>query len=409
MTESDSAAAPLAGVRVLDLSRVLAGPWATQTLADLGADVVKIERPDGGDDTRSWGPPFLPEEAGGDAAYFLCANRGKRSVRIDIAAPEGAALVRRMAAASDVVVENFRVGGLVKYGLDYASMAALHPRLVYCSITGFGQTGPLAERAGYDFVIQAMSGLMSVTGAPDGPPTKVGVAVSDLFAGLYASTAILAALHRARRDGKGAHVDVSLLDCQIAALANQCANALVAGAAPGRLGNAHPNIVPYQDFEASDARFALACGADRQFARLCDVVGRPDWARDARYATNAGRVENRDALTSALQEVFRTRCVSDWMSALSDAGVPAGPIRSVTEALYSPEIRARELVTDAGPAGAVVGAPIRFAGEPVRRASAPPRLGEHERRVIVEDFGVPQDEYDRLAGRGVVGGGPERG
>ncbi|MFN5482919.1 MAG: CaiB/BaiF CoA transferase family protein, partial [Brevundimonas sp.] len=328
---------PLAGVRVLDLSRVLAGPWATQTLADLGADVIKIERPGTGDDTRQWGPPFTTRADGspGDAAYFLCANRGKKSVELDIASPEGSAAVRRLAADCDVLVENFKAGGLKKYGLDHASLSAINPRLIYCSITGFGQDGPRARQAGYDYMIQAMGGLMSITGQPDGTPgaepMKVGVAVVDLFTGLYAANAILAALLHARATGEGQHIDIALFDVQAAMLANQATNFFVSGVAPTRMGNAHPNLAPYQPFPCTDGMVVIAVGNDGQFRQLCAALGAPDLGTDPRFASNADRIAHRAVLTAELSSLTAACDMAGLMSRLEAAGVPCGPVNTVDQ------------------------------------------------------------------------------
>ncbi|HEX7640177.1 MAG TPA: CaiB/BaiF CoA-transferase family protein, partial [Burkholderiaceae bacterium] len=366
----------LAGIKVLDLSRVLAGPWAGQLLADLGADVVKVERPGAGDDTRAWGPPWLKDangEATRDAAYYFCANRNKRSVAIDIAAPEGRELVRRLAMEADVVLENFKVGGLAQYGLDYASLSALKPSLVYCSITGFGQTGPYAPRAGYDFLIQGMGGLMSVTGRADGEdgagPQKVGVALTDVLTGLYATVGVLAALAHRDRTGQGQHVDLALLDVQVACLANQAANYLIGGTVPRRMGNAHPNIVPYQDFPTADGDMILAVGNDGQFTKLCEVLGRPGWAADARFATNAQRVKHRGELVPLLRQATVMRSTREWIAALESAGVPCGPINRLDEVFADPQVIARGLRIELphAVAGTVPGVanPIRLSASPV--------------------------------------------
>ncbi|RZJ95880.1 MAG: CoA transferase, partial [Brevundimonas sp.] len=340
---------PLAGVRVLDLSRVLAGPWATQVLADLGAEVIKIERPGVGDDTRAWGPPFLETTDGGrgDAAYFTCANRGKASVTLDIATPEGAAIARRLAEGCDVVVENFKTGGLKKYGLDYAGLKAIKPSLVYCSITGFGQDGPDAHRAGYDYMIQAMGGLMSITGQPDGAPgaepMKVGVAVVDLFTGLYASNAILAALLHARATGEGQHIDLALFDVQAAMLANQAANFFATGRSPGRLGNAHPNLAPYQPFPCSDGMAVIAVGNDGQFRALAKALGVEGMGADPRFTTNALRVEHRAALSAEVSALTAGHTVKGLLAVLEAAGVPAGPVNTVAQVFEEPQAVHRAL------------------------------------------------------------------
>ncbi len=400
----------LDGVRVLDLSRVLAGPWASQLLGDLGAEVIKIERPGGGDDTRGWGPPFLKDRAGEttDAAYFLAANRNKKSVAIDIAEPSGAEIVRRIAKSSHILLENFKVGGLKKYGLDYESVAKINPALVYCSITGFGQTGPDAPRAGYDYMIQAMGGLMSITGQPDGAPgaepMKVGVAVADLFSGMYAGTAILAALRHAERTGQGQHVDVALFDCQIAMLANQASNYLVSGKAPGRLGNAHPNIAPYQVFPTSDGYVVVAVGNDGQFAAFVQAIGVPALAGDARYRTNRARVENRDSLIAVIGPVMLGRTTKDWLRAMEEAGVPAGPINAIDQVFAEPQARAREMTapvdrTDAAGAAMVLH-PVKYSATPAIADLPPPPLGSHTEEVLAAftDAGELQD----LKARGVI-------
>lgn len=384
---------PLAGVRVLDLSRVLAGPWATQTLADLGAEVIKIERPGVGDDTRQWGPPFTVRADGtpGDAAYFLCANRGKKSVELDIASPEGAAAVRRLAADCDVVVENFKVGGLKKYGLDHASLSALNPRLVYCSITGFGQDGPRAPQAGYDYMIQAMGGLMSITGQPDGAPgaepMKVGVAVVDLFTGLYASNAILAALLHARATGEGQHIDIALFDVQAAMLANQATNFFVSGVAPTRMGNAHPNLAPYQPFPCTDGAVVIAVGNDGQFRQLCAALGASGMGTDPRFARNADRIAHRAALTAELSALTAAHDMAGLMALLEAAGVPCGPVNTVDQVFAEPQARARGLEVEqtrpdlAAPVRTVA-SPIRLSRTPVAYHRPPPALGADTEEVL---------------------------
>jgi crotonobetainyl-CoA:carnitine CoA-transferase CaiB-like acyl-CoA transferase len=388
-----SAPQALAGVRVLDLSRVLAGPWATQTLADLGAEVIKIERPGVGDDTRAWGPPFTTKIDGsrGDSAYFLCANRGKKSVELDIASPEGAETIRKLAATCDVVVENFKVGGLAKYGLDYASLSAGNPRLVYCSITGFGQTGPRASQAGYDYMIQAMGGLMSVTGQPDGAPgaepMKVGVAVVDLATGLYASNAILAALLHARATGQGQHVDIALFDVQAAMLANQATNYFVSGVAPTRMGNSHPNLVPYQPFPCSDGMVVIAVGNDGQYRTLCGVLGAEVLATDPRYAANAGRIEHRLELVAAISAITSGWTMSELMTRLEPAGVPCGPVNTIDQVFDEPQAKHRRLEIDLVRADLsaptrTVASPIRLSETPVRYDNAPPALGADTAEVL---------------------------
>jgi crotonobetainyl-CoA:carnitine CoA-transferase CaiB-like acyl-CoA transferase len=403
----------LSHVKVLDLSRVLAGPWASQMLADLGADVIKVERPGSGDDTRSWGPPFLHDRDGQptrDAAYYLCANRNKRSVTIDITTPEGRQLVRELAARCDVLVENYKVGGLAQYGLDYATLHAEFPRLVYCSITGFGQTGPYAPRAGYDFLVQAMGGLMSVTGRAESEegagPLKVGVAVADLFTGLYASNAILAALAYRERSGQGQHIDLALLDVQVACMANQGMNFLYGGRSPGRLGNAHPNVVPYQDFPTADGDVIIAVGNDGQFARLCTAIGRPALATDERFATNLARIAHRIELIRLLRECTLTRSTDEWVAALEAAEVPCGPINDLARVFEDAQVIARgmKIEVEHTTAGAIplVANPIRLSASPVAYRRAPPTLGQHTREVLAEELGCDAERIDRLAASRVI-------
>jgi crotonobetainyl-CoA:carnitine CoA-transferase CaiB-like acyl-CoA transferase len=403
---------PLGHLRVLDLSRVLAGPWASQLLADLGADVIKVERPGLGDDTRRWGPPWLRDQAGaetGESSYYLSANRGKRSVTIDLAHPDGQALVRRLAARADVLLENFRVGGLEAYGLDYASLSALNPRLVYCSITGFGQTGPSRHRAGYDFLLQGMGGLMSITGAPDGHagggPMKVGVAVTDLMTGMYAATAVLAALAHRERSGVGQQVDLSLLDVQVAMLANQAQAFLATGEPPGRLGNAHPSIVPYQSFAAADRHFVIAVGNDGQFTKLSEVIGLAALSSDPRFATNAARVANRAALLARLEPALAARPAGEWVAALEAVGVPCGPINDLRQVFDDPQVRHRGLrqEVDHPVAGRVelVASPIRLSGTPLPPPTAPPTLGQQTDEVLAE-LGLGAAEVAALRASGAV-------
>lgn len=397
---------PLSHVRVLELSRVLAGPWAAQTLADLGADVIKVERPGAGDDTRAWGPPWAGEES----AYFLSTNRGKRSITIDFERPEGQELVRKLAAQADVVIENFKVGGLVKYGLDYDSLKAINPGLVYCSITGFGQDGPYAKRAGYDFMIQGMGGLMSITGQPDaeagGGPVKVGVAVTDVFTGLYATIGVLGALAHRDRTGEGQWVNLALLDVQVAVLANQAMNCLVGGKAPQRLGNAHPNIVPYQAFATLDGHIILAVGNDGQFTKFCQVAGRPELAQDPRYATNPARVANRKELVPILELLLEQRTSRDWLSALEAVGVPCGPINDVSQVFADPHVQARNIHQDLPhpTAGTVptVASPIRYSATPIEHTVAPPTLGQHTDAVLEEALGLCAADIAALREKGVV-------
>ncbi|MDN3577701.1 CaiB/BaiF CoA-transferase family protein [Chitinimonas viridis] len=370
-------------LRILDLSRVLAGPWATQQLADMGAEVIKIEKPDGGDDTRGWGPPFLKDSEGQptrESAYYLCANRGKKSVAIDMASPEGQARLRELVKDCDVVVENFKVGGLKKYGLDYDSLAAIKPDLVYCSITGFGQQGPRADQAGYDFMIQGLGGLMSITGDPQGEPQKVGVAVTDLFTGMYATVAILAALAHRDRTGIGQHIDLALFDCQLAMLANVASNYLVGNVQPPRYGNAHANIVPYQAFAASDGHVIVAVGNDGQFARFAELCGHAEWAQDARFATNKARVENRQLLVPLISDALAKQPRGHWISGMESLGIPGGPINTIPEALAEPQALARGAVVEIPhPAGSVkmVANPIKFSKTPICYDTPPPTLGEH--------------------------------
>ena len=362
---------PLAGLRVVELARILAGPWAGQLLADLGAEVIKVEAP-GGDDTRQWGPPFVEPE--GSAAYFHGCNRGKASVVADFGTAEGQARVRDLLAGADIVIENFKVGGLAKYGLDYATVAGLNPGLIYCSITGFGQDGPYAHRAGYDFIIQGMSGLMSVTGEPDGQPQKVGVAVTDIFTGLYAVAAILAAVHRRHATGRGQHIDMALLDVATAITANQAMNYLTTGVAPGRLGNAHPNIVPYQVFDCADGHIIIASGNDAQYARLCAVLGLPALATDPRYRTNADRLAHRGELIAALSVATRARGKAALLAECEAAGVPAGPINDMAEVFADPQVIARGLRIEPGGIPGVR-VPIRFSDEELPLDRPAPALG----------------------------------
>ncbi len=390
--------APLHGLRVLELARVLAGPWTGQLLADLGADVVKVERVGVGDETRGWGPPFVKASAGGDlsAAYFHACNRGKRSVAADFETEEGRSFVTRLAGHCDVVVENFKVGGLRRYGLDYESLRAVDPRLVYCSITGFGQSGPYAPRAGYDFMIQGLGGIMDLTGDPDGPPQKVGVAYADIFTGLYAAVAILAALRRRDETGEGCHIDMALLDTQVSVLANQAMNYLVSGVSPRRLGNAHPNIVPYQVFAASDGHLIVAVGNDAQFAAFVTVLGAPELASDPRFMKNAARVENRDALVAVLSGLTAKMTRAELLAGLEKAGVPSGPINSVADVFADPQVIARGMQVafdDPGVAGGVVPgvrSPIVFDGEPAVAERPPPALGAHTAEVAADpNWGGP--------------------
>ncbi|MEX2453286.1 MAG: CaiB/BaiF CoA-transferase family protein [Rhodospirillaceae bacterium] len=404
---------PLDHIRVLDLSRILAGPWAGQTFADLGAEVIKIERPGKGDDTRSWGPPFMADRNGNEtdtAAYFLAANRGKKSVTVDINRPEGQEIVRALAAKSDVLIENYKVGGLAKYGLDYGSLRPVNPRLVYCSITGFGQTGPYSKRAGYDFLIQAMGGLMSVTGEADGRPgagpQKIGVALSDILTGLYTTIAALSALAWRDKTGQGQHVDMALLDVTIAAMANQAMNYLVEGRAPVRMGNAHPNIVPYEAYKAADHYIILAVGNDGQFRRFCEVAGRVDLADDPRYATNRGRVENRGMLGPILNDVVASRPRSFWLAELEKVGVPCGPINDLAQVFEDPHVQARgarrELEHPVAGMLPTVANPIRYSESPIAYDRPPPGLGQHTDDVLAELLDMDPDTISGLRGQGIV-------
>jgi crotonobetainyl-CoA:carnitine CoA-transferase CaiB-like acyl-CoA transferase len=406
------AAGALSHLRVLDLSRVLAGPWASQTLGDLGAEVIKIERPGRGDDTRRWGPPFLKDREGADtrdSAYYLCANRNKKSVAIDFTTAAGQALVRDMARRCDVVIENFKVGSLAQYGLDHASLHAVNPRLVYCSITGFGHTGPYAERAGYDFLMQGMGGLMSITGRADGEegagPMKVGVALTDILTGLYASTAILAALQSRDLTGVGQHIDLALLDVQVACLANQGMNHLYGGA-PKRMGNAHPNTVPYQDFQTKDGFMILAIGNDGQFGNFCRAVGHAQWADDARFKTNADRIANRAVLIALMRELTVTRNSAEWIALFEKVGVPCGPINTIADVFEDPQVKARgtQIRMTHPLAGDIplVASPLRMSQTPVQYRHAPPLLGQDTREVLGDVMGMGPDAIADLMKQGVI-------
>lgn len=395
---------PLEGIKVLDLSRVLAGPWCTQLLADLGADVTKIERPGHGDDTRHWGPPWHGEGERRVAAYFLSCNRGKKSAAIDFSQPEGAALVRRLAEQADVVVENFKVGGLEKFGLDAETLRAANPRLVYASITGFGQDGPYADRAGYDYIIQGMGGLMSITGLPDGVPgggpMRVGVAVVDLFTGLYACVAILSALYRREKTGEGATVDMALFDTQLAMLANQASNALVSGKEPPRQGNTHPNIVPYQPFAAADQPIIIAVGNNSQFTKLATICGHPEWTSDERFASNEARVANREPMVRLISEAIALKSAAEWLKRLEEAGIPAGPINRISQALADVQAQHRQMVRNI--AGApLVGSPVRLDGARADSDLPPPALGEHTDEVLAS-LGVSASQAARLRSGGIA-------
>ncbi len=402
-------AGPLAGVRVLDLSRILAGPWASQMLADLGAEVVKIERPGSGDDTRGWAPPYMPDEAGeptSEAAYFHGANRGKYSVCIDMSQAEGQQLLRALAAESDVLIENFKVGGLAKYGLDYASLKTSCPRLIYCSITGFGQEGPYAQRAGYDFMIQAMGGMMSVTGEADGQPMKIGVALADVLTGLYAANAIQAALIHQRASGEGQYIDMALLDVQVATLANQAMNYLATGENPRRLGNAHPNIVPYQAFQTADGYIILAVGNDAQFERFCELAGRPELAADDRFARNSDRVRHREALIPEIESIMAERGSEDWLEALNQRGIPCGPLNARDQVFDDPQVRHRGLQLElehplAGRVASVAN-PIRLSRTPIDYQRAPPTLGQDTDSILEQWLGLDATRRAQLRDAGTI-------
>lgn len=405
-------AGPLAGYKVLDMSRVLAGPWAGQMLADLGAEVIKIERPNQGDDTRHWGPPYLQDQDGNnssDAAYFFCTNRGKQSVTVDITEPEGQEIIRQLAVQCDVLIENYKVGGLKKYGLDYGSLAEINPRLIYCSITGFGQTGPYAERPGYDFLIQGMGGLMSITGEPDsenGGPVKVGVAVTDLFTGLYAANAIQGALLERHQSGLGQYIDLALLDVQAAVLANQASNYLTGGTVPGRLGNAHPNIVPYQAFATADGHLILAVGNDSQFRRLCTVLDMPDWADNSDYATNSARVVNRQSLCGEISQRLTLHDSAHWLHLLEQHQVPCGPINSIDQVFQDPQILARNMLVtmEDKRAGEVqlVGNPINYSRSGIEYTAPPPILGDNTDSVLGEYLEYSELEISTLRNKSII-------
>ena len=401
----------LAGLRVLDLSRILAGPSATQLLADLGAEVIKIERPGVGDDTRGWGPPFVRDASGADtgpSAYYLSANRGKQSVCANIADPQGAALVQALAATADVVVENFKPGDLARYGLDYASLGASNPGLIYCSITGFGQTGPNAHRAGYDFLVQGEGGLMSLTGLADGAPLKAGVGIADLMCGMYAAVGILAALIARQTTGRGQHIDLALMDAQVAMLVNQGVAYLTDGTVPPRRGNDHPTIVPYGTFPASDGSFILAVGNDGQFARFAALAGAPGLAGDGRFATNAARVRNRDVLIPLLSAITTGRPASDWLALCAAQNVPAGPVNDLAQVFASPQVAARGMRIDLpladGQPVSLIGNPLKMSGTPVTYGKAPPALGADTGAVLARHLGLGPADLSALAARGVIGG-----
>jgi len=403
----------LSHIRVLDLSRILAGPWSGQILADLGAEVIKVERPQVGDDTRTWGPPFLKDEEGNDtaeSAYFLSANRGKKSVAIDMTTPEGQAVIRELAQHADIVLENFKVGGLKKYGLDYDSLKALNPKIIYCSITGFGQTGPYSHRPGYDFMIQGMGGLMSLTGEKDGVagggPQKVGVALADVLTGMYATTSVLAALAHRDHTGVGQYIDLALLDVQAACLANQGSNYLIGGQVPQRLGNAHPNIVPYQTFATEDGFIILAVGNDGQFGRFCQLIDRADLATDERFASNKARVENRVELIALLEPHLLTRSSETWLADLEKASIPCGPINTVDKVFENPQIQHREMQVDIPHplSGTVpqVGSPMKFSETPITYNNAPPTLGQHTESVLNDILQLDAEAITALKDKNII-------
>ncbi len=399
---ANSNQACLDGIRILDLSRVLAGPFCTQLLGDLGAEVIKIEQPGKGDDTRQWGPPWFH----GESAYYLSCNRNKKSVTVNLQTEAGRGLIRQFVPHCDVLVENFKAGAMEKWGIGYPALRELNPRLIYCAITGYGQTGPLAPRAGYDFIIQAQGGIMSITGETEGEPSKVGVAIADIVTGLYALNAILAALFHRERTGEGQFIDIALLDAQVSWLANVAMNYLISGEPPKRYGNAHPNVVPYQTFAAADGHLALGVGNDAQFQRLCEQLGLPDLARDSRFQTNAGRVQNRDVLIAQLQNIFLQKTAAEWVEQLSAAGIPAGPINNVAQILADPQIAAREMVVEITHAS---GAPLKllgpvpkFSATPARVQSPPPLLGQHTEEVLKELLKMSNSEISHLRRQGVI-------
>ncbi|VVD62296.1 CoA-transferase [Pandoraea eparura] len=403
----------LTGVRVLDLSRVLAGPWASQTLADLGAEVIKIERPETGDDTRGWGPPYLKDAQGnptGEAAYYLAANRGKKSVTLNIAHSEGQAIIRKLASQADVFIENYKVGDMARYGLSYEDLREINPRLIYCSVTGFGQTGPLASLAGYDFIVQGIGGLMSITGEsderPGGGPQKVGVAFADIMTGMYSTVAILAAITQRATTGKGQYIDMALLDVQVATMANMNLNYLVSGKTPQRQGNAHANIVPYQVFDARDGQMVIAVGNDSQFGKFCEIADCLDLAIDPRFATNAARVTHRDTLVPMLQKVMSTRTVEEWTTQFNEKGVPAGPINSIAQAFEHPQVKHRKMKVDIPHplSGTVpsVASPIHMSASPVGYDTPPPTLGQHTDEVLASLGGLTHERIQALRRDSVI-------
>ncbi len=412
MTQT-TAQGPLAGIRVLDMSRILAGPWIGQLLADLGAEVIKIERPGKGDDTRAWGPPFVKDRDGNDtsdAAYFMCTNRGKQSLTLDIAKPEGQQIIRELAQKSDVLLENYKVGDLKRYGLGYDTLSALNPRLIYCSVTGFGQTGPYRDRAGYDFMIQGMAGVMSITGErddlPGGGPQKVGVAIADLMTGMYSTVGIVSALHERHASGKGQHIDMALLDCTVGWLANQNANYLIGGEVPKRMGNAHPNVMPYQTFKTKDGDIIIATGNDGQFQRLCAAAGIPEVGADARYANNALRIKNRDTCTASIAVELKKKTTVEWVALLETVGVPCGPINRLDDVYADPQVQARGMKIDVPhpKAGTVplVANPIKFSRTPLAYDRPPPLVGEHVDTVLRGLLGKSNAEIAALREKKIV-------
>jgi len=404
---------PLTGLRVLDMSRILAGPWCGQLLADLGAEVIKVERPGKGDDTRGWGPPFLKDSEGretSESAYFLCANRGKQSVTLDIAKPEGQAVARELAQNADILLENYKVGDLKRYGLDYATLSQLNPRLVYCSITGFGQDGPFKDRAGYDFMVQGMGGLMSITGErddlPGGGPQKAGVAIADLMTGMYSTVAILAAIEERHKSGHGQYIDMALLDTQVAWLANQNSNYLIGGEAPQRMGNAHPNVVPYQTFATQDGSVILAVGNDSQFRKFCDAAGIAEAGSDPRFASNALRIANRDACVAAITPAMKLKTTAEWIAVLEPRGVPCGPVHRLDEVFANPQIRHRKMQVNVSHplSGSVplVANPIKYSRTPLSYENPPPLLGEHTDLVLEKLLGKTPQDIAALRKNGIV-------
>jgi len=404
---------PLSHIRVLDMSRILAGPWAAQTLADLGAEVIKVERPGTGDDTRAWGPPFIKDKDDNEtkeSAYFLSTNRGKKSIALDISKPEGQEILRNLAVKSDVLIENYKVGGLEAYGLGYEDLKKINPGLVYCSITGFGQTGPFSNRAGYDFLIQAMGGLMSVTGEPDGKPgagpQKVGVALTDILTGLYTNIAALSALHRREQTGEGCHIDMALLDVTTATMANQALNFLVTGESPTRMGNAHPNIVPYEAFEASDMYLIVAVGNDRQFAKYVEVAGKPELSDDERFSTNSARVKNREILIPIIKKFMKQKTGQEWIDDLEKAGVPCGPLNNMAQVFDHPQVKARGMQIDLEHPLAQtvpqVASPIKIVGEELVYQGSPPTLGQHSNDILKNLLGMSPEKITDLEEKKII-------